>query len=352
LSKKYVGAGLGVAATIAIVAFVLYRWRTSGFSWHEFANALVNVDWSWLSLALALILATYVGRAMRWEVMLRPLQKHTSLWRVFSATAIGFTAVVLFGRAGEPVRPYLIAKKEGVSFSSQVAAWVVERILDLLMVLLIFGIALSQISHSAIEHGPRVKVVLAAGGYTAGLVGAVCLALLLGLRQFRGSVQTRLMDALSFLPAPMTARIGKALESFGEGMESMRSGRRTALLVVYTVVEWCVIAGSFGCVFKAFPATHELGVTDVVILLGFVCFGSIVQIPGVGGGMQIVTVLMLTEFFGITLEAASGIALVLWIITFVAIVPLGLVLAFREGIQWRNLRHIEQTAMGGGPSGA
>jgi hypothetical protein len=84
-----------------------------------------------------------------------------------------------------------------------------------------------------------------------------------------------------------------------------------------------------------------------VILLGFVCFGSIVQLPGVGGGMQIVTVLMLTEFFGVSLEAASGIALVLWIISFVAIVPIGLVLAFREGIQWRNLRHIEPAAIGG-----
>jgi hypothetical protein len=62
--------------------------------------------------------------------------------------------------------------------------------------------------------------------------------------------------------------------------------------------------------------------------------------------MQIVTVLMLTEFFGVTLEAASGIALVLWIITFVVIVPLGLVLAFREGIQWRNLRHIEPISDG------
>jgi hypothetical protein len=301
----------------------------------------VNVDWSWLTLALALILATYLGRAMRWEVMLRPLQKHTSLWRVFSATAIGFTAVVLFGRAGEPVRPYLIAKKEGVTFSSQVAAWVVERMLDLLMILVIFGMALSQISRSGIQHGPRVKIVLEAGGYMAGIIGAACLALLLGLRQFRGKVQSRLLDGLSFLPAVVSAKIAKALESFGEGMESMRSGSRTALLVLYTVVEWCVIAAAFGCVFKAFPVTHELGVTDVVILLGFVCLGSIVQIPGVGGGMQIVTVLVLTEFFGVTLEAASGIALVLWIITFVGIVPLGLVLAFHEGIQWRNLRHIE-----------
>ncbi len=348
MTRKYAGVALGIAATLALAGFVVYRWRTSGFSWHEFANALAGVDWSWLALAMALILATYVGRAMRWEVMLRPLQKHTKLWRVFSATAIGFTAVVLFGRAGEPVRPYLIAKKEGVTFSSQVAAWVVERILDLLMVLVIFGIALSQISRSAIQHGPRVKLVLEAGGYTAGIIGVACLALLLGLRKFQGKVQERLMEGLAFLPAAMTVKIGKALHSFGEGMESMRSGRRTALLVVYTIVEWCVIAASFGCVFKAFPATHELGVTDIVILLGFVCFGSIVQIPGIGGGMQIVTVLILTEFFGISLEAASGIALVLWIITFVEIVPLGLVLAFHEGIQWRNLRHIEQNEQAAG----
>jgi glycosyltransferase 2 family protein len=306
---------------VAMAAFVAHRWRTSGFAWKAFAAALENVDWSWLALSLALILATYVGRALRWEVMLQPLKKSTTLWPILSATVVGFTAVVLFGRAGEPVRPYLIAKKEGVTFSSQVAAWVVERILDLLMVLVIFGMAL-------------------------------CLALLLGLRRFRGGVQKRLMDGLSFLPLAMSAKIAKALESFGEGMESMRSGARTALLVFYTIVEWCVIAASFGCVFKAFPATHELGLTDVVILLGFVCFGSIVQIPGVGGGMQIVTVLMLTEFFGVTLEAASGIALVLWIITFVAIVPLGLVLAFREGIQWRNLRHIEPIATGGAGTGA
>src|SRR4249920_2578417 len=93
----------------------------------------------------------------------------------------------------------------------------------------------------------------------------------------------------------------------------------------------------------AFPETAGMRVTDVIIALGFVCFGSVLQIPGVGGGMQIATVLVLTEFYGVSLEAASGIALVLWIITFVVIVPLGLVLAFHEGIKWRSLRHIEET---------
>jgi uncharacterized protein (TIRG00374 family) len=340
LKRKYLGAGIALAATIAAIVFVIYRWRTSGFAWSEFAAALRLVDWSWLVLSQALVLATYLGRALRWEVMLRPLRKDSSLWGIFTSTVIGFTAVLLFGRAGEAVRPYLIAKKEDVSFSSQIAAWIIERMLDLLMILLIFGIALTQVSHSAIRSGPKIRVILEAGGYTAGFTGAASLALLIALRQLRAA---RLLAWLSFLPERILRRIRTVLASFEEGMQSMRGARSMLLLVAYSIAEWMVIAAAFACVFRAFPATRNLGITDVVILLGFVAFGSALQIPGVGGGMQIATVLVLTEFFGINFATASGIALVLWIISFVAIVPIGLILAFHEGLKWRNLKHLGST---------
>lgn len=340
LKKHHWGAIFAVACLLASAAFVIYRWRTSGFNWHQFADSLRNVDWTWMAGALALILATYAGRALRWEVMLRPLTQPDFLG-VLSSTCIGFTAVVLFGRAGEPVRPYLIARKEGVSFPSQMAAWVVERILDLLMILLIFGIALTQVSRSAIEHGPTVKHTLEAGGSLAGLAGALCLALLVALRQFKGNVQKRLLEALAFLPDALHKRFEIFFTAFGEGMQSTRSSSFTFLLIAYTAIEWMVIVGSYFCVFRAFPATATLGLTDIIIVLGFVTFGSVLQIPGVGGGMQIVTVLVLTEFYGIGLEAASSIALTLWVVSFVVIVPVGLILAFHEGIKWRNLRHID-----------
>lgn len=348
MKKHHLGAGLGILAILGAVLFVYYRWRNSGFSWDKFVAVFAGVDWSWLFLAMALILATYVGRAMRWEIMLRPLSNKVRLWRLVVATCIGFTAVVLFGRAGEPVRPYLIARKEGVSFSSQVAAWLVERILDLLMVLLIFGVALTQISRSGIQPSPHIQAALEAAGVLAGITGALSLALLLGLRHFRGSIRTRLMDALAFLPAPLHERISRFLHAFEEGIQSTQRQSYVWLLVAYTVIEWLVVAGSFFCVFRAFPATAGFRITDVVIALGFVAFGSVLQIPGVGGGMQIATVLVLTELYGVSLEAASGIALVLWIITFVVIVPLGLVLAFHEGIKWRSLRHIEQSSASSG----
>ena len=344
MRKKHLGFAIAVAAVLGAVVYLVYRWRTSGFAWKDFLDALRHVDWSWLTLAVALVLATYVGRVLRWEVMIRPLRKDASLWRIFTATAIGFTAVVLFGRAGEAVRPYLIAKNENVTFSSQIAAWIVERILDLLMILLVFGIALTQVSSSAIQPGPKTRVALEAGGYIAGLTGAACLAVLIALRQLRGTVLRRLLDWLSFLPQRIVSRIERVLASFEQGMQSTRSTSFTLLLVLYTVVEWLVIAGAFFCVLRAFPATSQLGVTDVVILLGFVAFGSAVQIPGVGGGMQIAAVLVLTEFFGIGFSVASGIAMVLWIISFVVIVPIGLALAFHEGIKWRNLRHLDPEA--------
>jgi len=342
--KRRMGVALGIVAALAAVAFVVYRWRTSGFSWQAFADSLRNVDWSWLGVALVLISATYFGRALRWEVMLRPVAKKASLMGILSATCIGFTAVVLFGRAGEPVRPYLIARREGVSFSSQIAAWVVERILDLLMVLVIFGIALTQVSHSGIRSSPRMEVTLQAGGAAAGIAGLACLALLVGLRQFKGNVQKRLIEGLSFLPVPMLGRIQTFFTAFGEGMQSTRRSAFAFLLVGYTILEWTVITGCFYCVFRAFPATAHLGFTDIVIVLGFVSFGSILQIPGVGGGMQIVTIVVLTQFYGVALEAASGVALMLWLISFVVVVPVGLGLAFQEGIKWRSLKHIDSGA--------
>jgi hypothetical protein len=93
--------------------------------------------------------------------------------------------------------------------------------------------------------------------------------------------------------------------------------------------------------FQAFPALAGLGLTDVLILLGFVAFGSLVQIPGIGGGVQLATILVLTEIFRISLEVASGIALVNYFLTFIVIAPIGIPLLVRDGLNWRKLKEME-----------
>lgn len=334
---------VGVAVA-ALAAFAVYRWSESGFDWSEFARTFTGVHPGWLVASIVTVLSTYLGRALRWQVMLRPLRRDSSTWNVLSSTVIGFTSVVFFGRAGELVRPYLIAVKEKVPFSSQMAAWLLERVLDLLMVLLIFGIALSQTPKTGLTPGPNLQLVLQAGGVILGVAGAGCLLMLLMFRNFSEPAQRRLMDALQFLPAHYRSRIEKVLSAFSSGLGCTRGSSALGLLLLYSVIEWVLIVLCIVFLFRAFPALARFSLMDVTIFLGFVSLGSAIQVPGIGGGMQVAAVLVLTELFGLNLEAATGFALALWAVTFVTIVPFGMVLAFMEGLNWRNLSHVSEEA--------
>src|SRR5208337_2314654 len=91
-----------------------------------------------------LIYFAYLLRAVRWKIFLRPVKPTVKAAELLSPTLIGFTGIALLGRAGEFIRPYLIARRTNLPFSSQLAVWTVERIFDLgaftvLMVLAIFS---------------------------------------------------------------------------------------------------------------------------------------------------------------------------------------------------------------------
>lgn len=329
-------------ATLLVTALLIWRWRQAHFDWSRFLATLTAVDWSWLVLSICLMLLTYFGRALRWEVMLRPLRPRANLWNLCSATVIGFTAVVLLGRAGEVVRPYLISVKEKVAFSSQMAAWLLERVLDALVVLLIFAFALTQAPGDEAHIGAGLAWFFKTGGYLVGFICLACLLFLFVFRNFSGTARKRILAAVSFLPQASFRRIEATLDAFIEGMQSTRNRGFLALLLFYTLLEWAVIVAGYYFLFRAFAATSTFALLDVLVFVGFVSFGSIVQIPGIGGGVQVATVIVLTELFGLTFESATGMALLIWILSFVIIVPFGLLFAFQEGINWRKFRHLPQ----------
>ncbi len=327
-----------------LLALLIYRLSHTPFEWQLFIATFYRVNLPWLWVSILLMLLTYVGRALRWDIMLRSAHGTLTLRRLIYHTAIGFTAVVLLGRPGEVVRPYLISASSGVSFSSQMAAWLLERMLDLLVVLLLFGFGLTRIPAHESTLSPGLQWVLGAGGYLVAGLGAAAVVFLVLFRNFAEPIRARILSALTFLPPKHFERADSMLAAFSQGMEATRNHLYLALLLLYTIIEWLVIVGSYYTLFRAFPVTAHFEITDVVIFLGFVAFGSIVQIPGIGGGIQVVSVVVLTQIYGLALEAATGVAIFIWIITFVVVVPFGLLCAFHEGINWGKLKHLPQDA--------
>ena len=158
-----------VAAAGAVGWFLYAQLAARGFDWRLAARSFAGLRWGWLLLSLVPIAGTYGVRALRWAVFLKPLKAHPSLRNLLSATLIGFTAITLFGRPGEFVRPYLIARKEEVPATSQFAAWLLERVFDLLMALLVFAFALTRVQASGVLEGSKFAWVLAVGGRIVGL---------------------------------------------------------------------------------------------------------------------------------------------------------------------------------------
>jgi glycosyltransferase 2 family protein len=330
------------AALAAVVLLAWWALRERGFDWAVFWSTLARLDWVWLVVAALLALATYLGRALRWMVLMRPVKPNPSFWGLASATAIGFAAITVLGRPGEFVRPYVISLKERVPLSSQLAALLLERIYDLMMALILFGFALSRVRDSEVQAGPALSWVLAAGGWVAAGIGVACLVVLALIRNYAETMRTRLLDALRFLSATSFARAERLVNAFVQGVESTRSRRSLLQLTGYTVLEWVLIAGCILAVVRAYGDTLPFGLVDVMIFMGFLAFGAVIQIPGIGGGVQVVSVLVLTELFRVPLEVATSAAMVLWIITFVVIVPVGLALALHEGLNWRKLKDLQR----------
>ncbi len=339
--KWFVGCLLAVAA---LLWYFYAHLSARGFDWQLVRTGLGRLDWRWVALAVLLIYATYYGRAVRWVVFLKPLKPKPSIRNVLAATVIGFTAITLFGRPGEFVRPYLVARKEQVSVTSQFAAWLLERMFDLLMALLVFAFALTRVQASGLQVGVQLAWILEIGGRVVAAACFLVLLVLLSLRHFADPVQRWLLRLLRFLPDSRHGKVEKFITSFVAGAASTRSDTALLLVLVYSIIEWLLVAACYWCLVQALAGMIPFGVVDVLIFMGFVSFGSIVQIPGIGGGMQVVAVLVLTELFGVRFELATFFAVLIWLTTFVAIVPAGILWAVRDGLKWRNLRRIGQEA--------
>lgn len=330
---------LAALAAAAGIAWFVWEARQKGFESAKFWSTMSRADWRWLAVTALLMILSYYGRAIRWAVMIEPLKPCPSHWNLFKATAIGFTAVVLLGRPGEIVRPYLIAQTEKVPFASQLAAWFIERVYDILMVVGLFGFALAYLGgHS---NTPRAaRLAMETGGWVAGIGAVLCLAVLFGLHSYSGDLHTRLADVFRALGSEVPAALEAKLKALNDGLHATRTLSSVLRLLAWSILEWGVISAGYATFFRAFPETASLSIAQTLVYVGFVAFGSIIQIPGIGGGIQVVSTVVLVEFFGVSLASATGISILVWAVAMLLVVPIGLTLALHGGLKLAKLKKI------------
>jgi len=169
-SKKW----LLVAAALAVLGYLLYRSSGSlglaGFSGAKLWLAIKGTNPFWLSAAMLVIYGCYAVRSLRWEVFQKNLG-HAKFWEIYPSTLAGFSAVFLLGRAGEPIRPLLLAKRAKLPLADIFGIWVLERLFDVASMAVIAAMAL--LVFNGAQHNGDAAVTIAKAARTAGSVLAI-----------------------------------------------------------------------------------------------------------------------------------------------------------------------------------
>ncbi len=323
--------GLALALLAALVYLQFREWRT--FDWGKFVEHSRDVTWRHVIHGIVLIYLAYILRAIRWKIFLRPVRKDVSIFSMISPTLVGFTGLAVLGRPGELIRPYLIARRVNLSFSSQLAVWAVERIFDLaaFTVLMVAGIFLPTKLRAFAANRPEVLHWLHLAGY---LLSGLVLVLLIGalLVNYHGpSIANWVEQRFSHLAKNLGHRVAQRVREFASGLNTIHSVSSLVQLSVVSLVMWWLIALSYKEVTHAYGAPmQDMSVTRVLLLMGSSMAGSMVQLPGVGGGSQLATIEAMDKIFHVPQELSVSCGILLWLVTFVAVVPAGLLLAHHE----------------------
>jgi uncharacterized protein (TIRG00374 family) len=323
--------------TVVILAITLgfFGVFLHGIDAHEAWQAIVAAHPAWIAAAILVTLQTYVLRALRWQVLLRPLGG-ASFRSAFRTTVIGFAASFLLpARIGEVLRPYLLARRERLSPVSAFATVVVERLLDLCVVLLLFAVALLA---GGEDVGPDVKL--------AGLlfaVASVCgVSLLVVLSGHPDRLGRWAGRAGRHLPPRAAGALAHLVTTFAEGLKVMRSPGHLAAALCWSFPLWLSIA--LGIMLTSWAFDLTIPFVGSFLVVGYLTVGVAVPTPGAAGGFHAMYKLALVQFFHAPESHAVAAAIVLHLVSFVPVTLLGLFYMWQDGLTLGGLTQMKQEA--------
>jgi uncharacterized membrane protein YbhN (UPF0104 family) len=333
---------LWTVAVVALVAIVVLFHNKVHFDWAMFWQQLRYVSLGHIAAGIVLIYATYWLRAVRWAVFVSPT-KRVSAASLLGSQFIGFTAVALFGRLADLTRPYLVARRVGLSLSSQVAVYTIERMFDLGAAAIIFSCALAFTPKDLPHHEVFVKAGVLSMGAT------LAIAIFAGaVRVAGGAVAGFARGTVGRLSKSAGESIATKIAGFRDGLNALSSARDFGLVVLLSLTMWGLIGLAYLETAHAFVHTPELSsltFSRTMLLMAASIGGSLLQLPIIGWFTQIaVTATAMHTFYGAPIEAATACGAMLLVVTFLCIIPTGFVYSQVEHVSLKRVAQESEAA--------
>lgn len=319
---------------LVIGSLALYlAWR--GLEWSQVIQVLAHANWFDIALAFGTIILVFILMAWRWQLVIaQPEASYRTAWTsLFVALMVNN---LLPGRAGEVVRPLLMARQTGIAQGYLLAKALVDRAFDLVVLgtwslwMLLF-----------IPTVPWARQVT-----VSGIV--ICAVVLMGVLVLRVPVvQHKLLHGeIRWLPVGLRARVSKLREDFHMGLQNMRVSWWA--LTALTLFIWGLVGVSLNLTLQALSLSLDL--RSLVLLGVLLNLGALIPaLPGQIGTYQLIAIWVLGGF-GIEKEAALSFAVAHHALWYVPSTLMGVVSLGYTSISLRQLLRFHGTSSEGASS--
>lgn len=278
-----------------------------------------------------------VLRAARWGVLLSPVKKKITYRNLFSLTLIKYVINVIPPRVGEIVASVILARKEGIASASVIAASLLERVLDMLTVVMLFFFYLSFFGHLYAPSSDRGRaIMLAVQNYSLKGFIALCAGFLLLWIFLRKDAWVR----------KLPPSFQRHMVHFLEGLRALQQGGKLIKVAILSLCIWLLITGQMWFLVQAYLRGFPF--SGALFLMVITVVGVAIPTPGGVGGFQFFMNLALVNFFAQYLSPedptsqAAGISNGCYVVAMIPVILIGLILMNREGLSFRQISQISE----------
>jgi uncharacterized protein (TIRG00374 family) len=311
-------------STVVGVVFLYLAFRNVPLT--DLGTALGRFDPRWLIPAFAISFTLQVFRAWRWQLELQPLQR-IGLGRLWVVTSVAYMAINLLPvRLGEFVRPWLLSRRSGVTFSNVVGNLVVEKTMD--SVVIVFYILVGLLTTANLPSWVRRGAAFPA-------VGAAVIVTFVVLLWWKGEP---FVDRwiVRVLPQRLAAGFKRVTRALLDGMRILPDGRLLAAVFLVSLALWFLPILSSYVIIRAFGFAVPFSAALIVFI--FIGFGTALpNAPGMIGTFQWACVLAL-DLFGVSKADALAYGLVLNAIQLLSLVAQGVIALPLAGVGLADMR--------------
>ena len=302
---------------------ILLAWLSIKSVWIDrakIANSFQTANYFWIGISMLIAIFSHYLRAYRWNYLLKPLGYSVKSTNAMGAVLVGYFANYGLPRMGELTRCTLVTKYDNVPFEVALGTVITERIVDMLLLLLIFVLTLfaqfQELKTLATEYivTPMMKKLEVISNHPTGLIILIALVLIaiIGFLLVRKKLATLLKG-----------KFGNIIKGFGNGLSSVKDIDKKFQFIALSFAIWIAYFYSLYACFFAFTGTSHLGHAECLVLLLFGTFGVVFSPGGLGAYPLIITSLLINTYH---VEQISAVAFpwLAWTSQFILIVCLGL----------------------------